>query len=385
MTIIYGTKYPGTKKYEDRHGKVRWYLRGPPDNPLPDPYDVGKRKFDAAYREAIGLAGAGQRPAPKPPTLSPGNTIEKVVRDFLNSPGSMTKAEATQNNLRKILVAWAKDVGSLSIGTLKTRDIEQGLQNRSTTPPSANQWLTAVRLLCQYAIAEKRYGITVDPTAGVRRLLVPPTKGFAEWTEADVPKFIARWPKGTMEYRALMVLLWAGQRRTDVVTFGWDKVEGNMIGFEQHKTKKKMRLPIPASLLDVLPPRDNVVHLDGKPAPFLLASKGGRFTPSHFTRWFHKACVLADLPHLSTHGTRKLASQRMYRALLRAGKPNALSYVMAFTGHETEKQLRVYLGRGFEQQELAEELVTFMEPGKMSNLAFAAGTVRQKSSKERVV
>jgi hypothetical protein len=84
MTIIYGTKYHEIKKYRDRHGRMRWYLL--PNHPLPDPHDVGKRKFDTAYKAAIGLASTGQKPAPKRPTLSLGDTIEKVVRYLLGNP-----------------------------------------------------------------------------------------------------------------------------------------------------------------------------------------------------------------------------------------------------------------------------------------------------------
>jgi hypothetical protein len=90
---------------------------------------------------------------------------------------------------------------------LMKANVEQGMENRKATPSTANNWLKAVRYLFDWCIAEKKYGITVNPTLGVKPLETPYTDGITAWTEADVEAFISRWPAGTMEHRALMVLL----------------------------------------------------------------------------------------------------------------------------------------------------------------------------------
>jgi integrase len=353
MSTFYGRRYKGVKgPYRDRLGNLRCYYRLT-GTPLPIPGAVSFRVFDTAYWQAVGGPKLERKPRPE---TSPDRTVEKAVAAYMASEAWTALKPATQVSRRSLLSGWAKDNGEKRLDTLRKANVEQGMDNRRATPPTANNWLVAVRALFDWCISEKRYGITDNPTTGVKRLKVAATEGFTSWTEADVERFVARWPAGTMEHRALMVLLWSGQRRTDIVTFGWDMFENDMMLFKQHKTGKRMRLPIPASLAAVLPPR-NVVGI--KPLPFLLMTTGKPFSPAYFTQWFHAACLEAGLD-LSPHGTRKLAAQRMYRAALRAGRTDALALTMAFTGHATEKQLRVYLGADFEQEEYAGELVAYM-------------------------
>lgn len=360
MRTFFGRRYKDVKHYEDRHGKWRTYYR-PTGRDLPNPKEVKFRVFDQAYWEAVaaGSGGVEVRDNPDRKTLSRPETVEKAVREYVGSPAFDKLADATKVSRKNLLENWAKGkAGALMLSTLRKEHIENGLESRS--PTTGANWFYAVRALIQWCIAEKKYGVRTDPTQGVKLKAREKGDGFPSWTEADVPIFIKRWPKGTMQYRALMVLLWSGQRRKDVVTFGWDAFEGDMMKFRQSKTKRWMRLPIPPSLLEVLPPR-NVVGL-ADPLPFLLTPRDGTpFSPAYFTNWFHAACLACDPPlDLSPHGTRKLAAQQMYRTALRAGRTDALALTMAFTGHKTEKQLRVYLGDDFEQEEYAGELAAFM-------------------------
>lgn len=365
MNIINGYRYKGLKRYKDRHGKPRCYYR-PTGQELPEPDINGFRLFDKAYWDAVGLAKTGEKPEKKPrPETSRSDLVEKIVRQFTahmeELVGKGKLSPYTKVGRERLLRSWVKDVGHLRLSTLRKEDIEQGLRNRKDTPPTANNWMAAVRALFAFCIEEKIHGIKNDPTLGVKQLPVEETGGFKAWTEPDVEQYFRRWPDPqSMQHRALKVLLWSGQRRQDIVAFGWHRFEGDMIIFTQSKTGKNMRLPIPQSLIDILPPRDNVVGLDGKPKAFLLNAYGKTFSPEWFTNWFGNACREAGLIGLSAHGTRKLAARRMYRNIVRDGRFDPIPLVMAFTGHSSEKQLRVYLGKDFEQEEFAEDLVAYM-------------------------
>jgi len=351
-TIINGYRYRGLKVYADRHGRVRYYERNT-GQALPDPAD-GFREFDQAYWRLVNHREARRKPAPVPQAPQRAGTIEKAVREYLASDGFKGLAAATRVSRANLLGNWAgiPGVGGLLVATLRTEDIQTGMRNRAATPPTANNWLVAVRALMDHCIERK--WIKANPTVGVKRLKIERTGGFPDWAEADVAAFEARWPAGTPQYLALQVLLAFGQRRSDAVRFSWDMVDdAGMLIFEQQKTGKPMRLPMPTSLGTVLPARSNVVGIGGEAEAFLLSSTGKPFTASYFTNWFHAACIEAGLPHLSTHGTRKLAAKR----LRKAGCP--LSLIMAFTGHKTEAQLRVYLG-DVESEEMAHELRAYM-------------------------
>jgi integrase len=365
MTQFYGRTYKGVKKYADRHGKVRCYYR-PTGKDLPNPDAVKFRVFDQAYWEAV----AGQTPRVKVTRKTvtlPETSVDKIVAAYLKSAPFAKLAKDTRISRENLLKHWVKDHGDKQLSTLPKAAIEQALKNRS--PTTGKNWFYAVRSVIQWAMAEKQYRVMTDVTQGVKLKPVEETGGWTPWTEPNVAAFVKKWPKGTMQYRALMVLLGSGQRGKDVVTFGWSDVEegefGLSIRFKQSKTGKKMLLPIAPSLLEVLPPRpENVVDL--RPVPFLTTTperagwKPRPFTRARFTAWFGEACEAAGLPNLSPHGTRKLAAQRIYRTALRAGRNDATAITMAFTGHKTEKQLRVYLGEDFEQEEYAGELAAFM-------------------------
>lgn len=358
MRTFYGRRYGGIKRYKDRHGKIRTYYR-PTSTELPDPDAVKFRVFDQAYRDAL----AGKRADKKPPTkpISGPATVEKAVREYFSSDAFKKLAPDTQTGRRSLLNSWVADHGDKELATFSKTNVAKSLENR--TPTRGKNWFYAVRALIEWCIKEKKYGVKTDVTQGVK---LKPVEiiGWKSWTEADVAQFVRRWPKGTMQYLALMILLSWGQRRSDVVKFGWHMIEPEGgIRFIQQKTGRRMLLPLTSFLAEVLPPRpDNVVEL--KPTPFLLTtpSKGTPrpFSGPTFTRWFGEACEAAGLPELSPHGTRKLAVQRVYRNALRAGRTDAVQITMAFSGHRSEKQLRVYLGQDFEQEEYAGELGAFM-------------------------
>jgi integrase len=357
MATINGYRFPGVKgPYRDRHGKLHCYLRAS-GAVLPIPAEVGLRKFKAAYMLAITGHEAGQPVERKArPETSRIGTVEKAVRAYIDSTTFAGLAPETQTSRGGQLRAWAKNdggkVGRAPIATLRTEDLKRGLQDRSAKPKSANNWLIAVRMLLEYCVDAGGYGIKKNPAADVKRLPVENTGGWPDWKEADLPLFERKYPKGTPQYLGREICLALGQRRSDVVRFGWHMVTAdNMIEFTQQKTGAKMRIPLSTSLLEVLPPRTNIVGIDGKPdeTPFLLTVTGKRFTPKRFTEWMHEAWVAAGCPQHSTHGARKLAARR----LRKAGCPPEL--IMAFTGHSTEKQLRVYLG-AVEREEMADEL-----------------------------
>jgi integrase len=359
----YGRRYKGVKLWKDRHGKPRCTYRLTGVN-LPIPGSVTFRIFDQAYWAAAGAKG--EKPAPPPrPATSPDGTVEKGVAAYLAWLTAEAEAgrvpDDTMRSRRSLLGVWARANGDKRLSTLRKEHIEAGMQKRKDTPTTAKNWLYAVRTFYNWLIAEKRYGITENPTLGVALLERPKTGGFKPWAEPDVARFCETWKPGTMEHRALMVLLWCGQRRTDVVKFGWHKCDGDFIVFVQQKTQRRLKLPIPVHVRAILPPRPAANVAELHPLPFLVTNRDGKpFTKGYFTNWFREACQAAGLEGLGPHGCRKLAARRVYGNALRANRADAFAITMAFTGHKTETELRRYLGEDFEQEHYADEMVAFM-------------------------
>ena len=66
-----------------------------------------------------------------------------------------------------------------------------------------------------------------DPTIGVKRVKIK-TTGYATWTEDDITRFETKHPIGTRARLALALLLYTGQRRSDVVRLGRQHIRGGV-------------------------------------------------------------------------------------------------------------------------------------------------------------
>lgn len=79
-----------------------------------------------------------------------------------------------------------------------------------------------------------------NPAANVKNL--PKKVGHAMWTLKEVEMVMASSPVHVR--RAIMLALYTGQRRSDLVSMRWDNYDGDFIHIIQIKTKKPLSIPI---------------------------------------------------------------------------------------------------------------------------------------------
>ena len=182
-----------------------------------------------------------------------------------------------------------------------------------------------------------------DPTFGVRKLRVQ-SEGFHSWTEDEIASFEARHPLGTKARLAFALLLYTGQRRSDVVTMGRQHVNNELIAVVQAKTKHRLSIPIHPVLRQTI---------DAGPSGnlnFLVTEYGKPFATAGFGNWFRDRCNEAGLAHCSAHGLRKAASRRL------ADAGASIHQIAAITGHKSLKEVERYT-RDADQVRLAREAV----------------------------
>lgn len=142
----------------------------------------------------------------------------------------------------------------------------------------------------------------------------------------------------------MALMLYTGQRRSDVVRMGRQHVTDGWIAVRQQKTGAPLRIPLhPAlrAILDVLPATNMT---------FILTDFGKPFTAAGFGNWFRERCDEAGLPQCSAHGLRKAASRR----LAEAGCSH--SQIKAVTGHKTDREVARYTA-GADQLRLAGQAI----------------------------
>jgi len=322
------------QRFKDRHGKMRHYARAPGCKRVALPGLPGSREFMEAYAEAIRTPRSfGTAPAR--------GSFSAVVAALYLSPDWTDLNPDTQRTYRNLLERVRAALGDKPAAAFDERQVRAILDKFADRPGARHNMRKALRKAFAFAVARKM--MRRDPTDSVKSS-PPKSEGFRAWTDEDIAKYEAHWPTGTRQRLAFALLLYTGQRRSDVVRFGWPMVWNGALRFQQIKLgvgAPVMTVPIHPALkaeLDHWPDGDT----------FLRTEPGHAFTAPGFTNWFRDQVDAAKLPKgNSAHGLRKAAARRLAEAGCTAHE------IMAITGHSSLKEAERYT-RSVSQAKIAE-------------------------------
>src|SRR5499433_1121924 len=299
--------------YFRRRGFPRVPLKGFPWSP----------SFMAEYEKAM----SGARTAIGAGRVKPGS-VAAVVAEYLDSRQAFgSKSVGTQRMRRGILERFRAAYGDRPMALLPAEWIEALLDSKP--PHAARSWLVTLRSLCQFAV--KRRYLRTDPTANIKQRTIK-GDGFHCWTDAEIAQFEAHHPIGTKPRLALALLLYTGQRRSDVVRMGRQHIRNGALTVKQQKTGTELP-PIP-----VLPELQAVLNATpSEHLTFLVTATGKPYGPNHFSETFREWCDAAGLPQrCKPHGLRKAACRRLAEAGCSEKE------IMAISGHATSKEIARY-------------------------------------------
>lgn len=324
--------------YKDRHGKVRWKFqkRGLPSKALPAPTSP---EFAAAFEAALN----GGQSAPRRD-----GTFAALAHQFERSPEFRAKGADTRSRYVALFRSLTKELGAFPVASFTPAHVRQIVRAAAHTPTIANQNLSRLRVLFEFAIELGL--IERNPAQGIKRLPVK-VKGFPPWDADDVARFERRWPARSMQRLAMRLLLDTGQRRSDVHQMGWHHVRGGTISVVQQKTKAELRIPILPTLAEELAgvPRERPT--------FVVTQMGEPFSVAGFGNWFGDASRAAGLTDRTAHGLRKLAAARLAEAGC------STKEIAAITGHATLAEVQRYT-RSADQEELARRAAERLNMGQ---------------------
>jgi len=279
-----------------RHGKVRWYYRkGKAKVRLPDFGTVG---FQEAYE-----AAASGKPVPVP-TRGGKGTLEWLIRQYMESTAWAGLSVATRKQRGNIFRHVITKAGKEAFEDVTAKAIEKAMDDRAETPDAARNFLESMRGLFRWA--KKAEHVETDPTAALRAHRRR-TEGFPVWTEDDCAAYEARWPLGSKERLAYVILACTGLRRGDAAILGRQHAKDGILTMRTEKTGEVVTIPILPAMLEAI---------EAGPCgdlTFVVNSNGKGFTKESFGNWFHDACRAAGIEK-SAHGLRKLAATRLANA-----------------------------------------------------------------------
>lgn len=309
--------------FEDRHGKVRWYYRrrGFPRTPLPGlPWTP---TFMAAYE-----AAEKGKPLEIGQNLTTPGTVNALIVSFYRSSDFTGLSNSTKATYRGIIERFRAEHGEKRAAHMQRQHVQKIISDKAETPAAANNLLRMIYLLMRHAVDLGWRGD--DPTRDVRKVRHK-SAGFKTWEEHHIEAFTDHHKPGTRAHLALSLLLYTGQRRSDVVRMGRQHIRNGVLSIVQQKTGQDVHIPLHPelkALIDSLP-LDNLT--------FLVTANGKPFVPAGFTNWFRAMAVEAGLPDgLSPHGLRKSTCRRLAEA---GCTPHE---IMAISGHRSLAEVTRY-------------------------------------------
>lgn len=350
---------PGCIEDKDRHGNVRIYfrvkgrpkvrIRGTPWTP----------EFMAQLDDPRGPPAPSKRDG-----INTGTWRWLCVRYFAECTEYKLLDHRTQYVRRAILESTfdepikpgsAKLFRDLPLTLFSPNEVEVLRDRKMATPEAANGRVKAMRQVFKWGMRKKYAdGKPYAPSNPAREVsyFKSSSTGFHTWTVEEVRQYEAKHAIGTKARLAIALLMFTGQRRSDITRLGRQHARNGKLTFTQHKGRKHK----PTQLtLPILPALQRIMNASPCGEMTYLVNDFQRpFTDAGFGNKFRKWCNEAGLKHCSAHGLRKAG------ATIAAENGATSRQLMAIFGWSSLKMAELY-ARAADQKRLAESAMHLLE------------------------
>lgn len=303
-------------------------------------------------------------------------TVNAIVAAYLDCSATSTSpfktlASETQRTRRNILENFRRAHGDLpvyrTVGDkrvmLLTREHMQKIVNKKAVTPFAQRnFLNTLHAVFKWAAKEGT--IPEVPTLGVTREKMK-TAGYKTWTEMEIERFEAAHPIGSKARLAFALLLYTGQRRSDIVKLGTQNVHKlekpvhpklrEIFIIDQGKTQggeeAHLEIPVHPKLREII---DATPTVGVK--TFLVTHFGKPYSGPGFGNWFRELCDAAGCPDVSAHGLRKATGRRP------AEMGCSANQIAAILGHASLSEVERYT-KAADRKRMAREAMTKLIEG----------------------
>lgn len=348
VPVQLSVEYPYVVKDRDRHGNVRYYFRRKGQRKVRLPGAPGTGEFQAAYDTARAGTAPAARTGSKP---QPGTLRWLCFRYFastdftqLDPKTQVVRRRVLEHVCNELVLAGEKEIyADFPLARFLAKHVRILRDRKAGLPEAANVRIKALRRMFTWAIDDETPGVTLNPARDVK-YLKGRQGGHHSWSVDEVAQFEQRHPIGTKARLALALLLYMGQRRSDVVLFGRQHVRGGWLKLTQQKNRN--RKPVTLEL-PVLPALQEIIDASTTgDLTFLVTDLGRPFTGNGFGNKMRQWCDEAGLKHCSSHGLRKAG------AAIAAENGATANQLMSIFGWLSLKEAERYT-RAAEQKKLA--------------------------------
>lgn len=297
----------------DKRGNDRYYVRlkGRPKKRIRQQFmDAAgniTQEFMVAYWAAISDIRA-EAPEVKKPVLRE-ETFNWLFDQYFRSSTFIRFDPATQKDKRSVLSRFAETAGELPYKKYRREDMEKSQRARAATPGAADKLVKVLRAVFNWAGKQKPPLMAHNPAVGIETINKK-KGGFHTWAPAEIDKFRAHWPLGTVPRLALEVMITVGARRSDAAMVGppdeFEKDGQRWLRFTAYKGRNRYPVEIESRLTPELIAAIARTKIGNQ--TFVISSRNTAYTIESFGNAFSRWCGEAGLPHCSAHGLRKAAA-----------------------------------------------------------------------------
>ena len=243
----------------------------------------------------------------------------------------------------------------IPVSKMTANEIEVLRDRKLAFPEGANNRVKAIRAVFKWAVRRKGTDgkplAPHNPARDVPYLKSNNPTGYHTWTLEEVRQFEERHAIGTKARLAFALLLYTGQRRSDVIRLGKQHTKRGVLTFTQYKGRNRKPHKLVLPVLPVLQ-----TTIDASPCgdmTYLVNDLLRPFTDAGFGNWFRDRCVEARVPGRA-HGLRKAG------ATIAANNGATAHQLMAIFGWDTLKMAERYT-RAADQKRLAESAMHMLD------------------------
>lgn len=344
---------PGCVEDTDRHGNVRIYYRAKGTKKVRLRGTPWTLEFMAAYEDAMGEA-------PKPAKSGIGvGTWRWLCTKYFAECADYKRLDPRTRHVRRLILEATfeepiapgspRSFGDMPLSKMTADAVEVLRDRKLEFPEAANARVKAIRQVLKFGV--RRKFVSFNPSRDVEYLRTGST-GYHTWTVDEVRQFQERHAVGTKARLAFALLIFTGQRRSDIVRFGKQHAKGGKLTFTQHKGRNRKPKHL---VLPILPALQQVIDASRcGDLTFLVNDLGRPFTEAGFGNKFRDWCNQAGLPHCTAHGLRKAG------ATIAANNGATSRQLMAIFGWDTLRMAELYTRRA-DQERLAGDGMHLLE------------------------
>lgn len=317
FTYVIGGKY-----WRFRRGALKAALPGQPGDPA----------FHARYSELVALS-KGKAPD------KPRESLAWLIEIYRKSAEFGALRPTTRDDYDKTLTILERefvhpdDGHSLPINLISFKIVKHVRDRHAATPRKAHKIRQMMSRLYSWAAESDLIDPDINPAAKIKRLKIR-SRSIVPWSEEEIMLFLSHAPAWLRT--PVLLALYTGQRRADVVRMTWDSFHGSTIRVRQSKTGEP---------LDLACHRELRTHLASIKTsfggPIARTAQGRPFTANSLSQAVRRLVDEIDgMPkNRSLHGLRYAAAARLDQAGC------SVTEAVAVLGHRTYEMALKYMAQ----------------------------------------